>query len=52
MQYVDAGLTPSFNPRARTGRDAEVSRTAAKENCFNPRARTGRDPDQGNMDGY
>ena len=33
----------SFNPRARTGRDALLHRTTSPSASFNPRARTGRD---------
>ena len=34
---------PSFNPRAREGRDSCWSPRASLQRCFNPRAREGRD---------
>jgi len=34
---------PSFNPRARMGRDDNGSGMAVPVECFNPRARMGRD---------
>ena len=39
---VDA-QAPSFNPRAREGRDTLQGKPSLTARCFNPRAREGRD---------
>jgi len=39
-----ATINAGFNPRARAGRDFQLSPSAMALICFNPRARAGRDP--------